>query len=319
MLAGCRPIRFARVYVPSTFASIARSCQCGNTKLFTSSLAVHARVQVHAQHCGQSRTWHASRLVRAVSAYSVATDGAVCSRDVRLPPGLYLVGTPIGNLEDLSVRALKVLQNANIILAEDTRHSRKLLNHYDIKAQMHSFHQHNEHGKQDKVCVAHLAQFVACLTVQSSQACNDVFEDSNEVQPLSLHACRCWNNWLKEHLWLSSVMQVTTCTCQSQPRSMLSIFDHLQRDKCPGRCYAGMPLISDPGSGLVAAAAAAGHQVIPIPGPSAFLLALVASGFNSARFTFAGFFPDKAKARQLELQKLAGDSLPASQVDLQKN
>ena len=72
------------------------------------------------------------------------------------------------------------------------------------------------------------------------------------------------------------------------------------------RC-AGMPLISDPGSGLVAAAAAAGHQVIPIAGPSAFLLALVASGLSSSRFTFVGFLPAKAKARKLELQKLAGD------------
>ena len=68
-----------------------------------------------------------------------------------------------------------------------------------------------------------------------------------------------------------------------------------------------MPLISDPGSGLVAAAAAAGHQVFPIAGPSAFLLALVASGLSSSRFTFVGFLPEKAKARKLELQKLAGE------------
>lgn len=68
-----------------------------------------------------------------------------------------------------------------------------------------------------------------------------------------------------------------------------------------------MPLVSDPGSGLVAAAVAAGHQVIPIAGPSAFLLALVASGLSSSRFTFVGFLPDKQKARRLELQKLAGD------------
>ena len=67
-----------------------------------------------------------------------------------------------------------------------------------------------------------------------------------------------------------------------------------------------MPLISDPGAGLVAAAAAAGHEVIPIAGPSAFLLALVASGLSSSRFTFVGFLPDKAKSRQLELQKMAG-------------
>jgi 16S rRNA (cytidine1402-2'-O)-methyltransferase len=71
-------------------------------------------------------------------------------------------------------------------------------------------------------------------------------------------------------------------------------------------CFAGMPLISDPGSGLVAAAAAAGYPVVPIAGPSAFLLALVASGLSSARFTFVGFLPDKPKHRQQELQDLAG-------------
>lgn len=73
----------------------------------------------------------------------------------------------------------------------------------------------------------------------------------------------------------------------------------------------GMPLISDPGSGLVAAAAAAGHRVIPIAGPSAFLLALVASGLSSTRFMFVGFLPDKAKRRQQQLQDLAGvDTFP---------
>ena len=68
----------------------------------------------------------------------------------------------------------------------------------------------------------------------------------------------------------------------------------------------GMPLISDPGSDLVAAAVAAGHAVVPIAGPSAFLLALVASGLSSGKFTFVGFLPDKAKRRQQELQSLAG-------------
>lgn len=70
--------------------------------------------------------------------------------------------------------------------------------------------------------------------------------------------------------------------------------------------HTGMPLISDPGSGLVQAAVAAGFQVIPVPGPSAFLLALVASGLPSTQFTFAGFLADKAKARQRQLQNLAG-------------
>ena len=73
--------------------------------------------------------------------------------DTLLDPGLYLVGTPIGNLEDLSVRALKVLQKATVILAEDTRHSRKLLNYYNISSRLYSFHQHNEHTKQAQVIV----------------------------------------------------------------------------------------------------------------------------------------------------------------------
>lgn len=71
-----------------------------------------------------------------------------------------------------------------------------------------------------------------------------------------------------------------------------------------------MPLISDPGSALVRAAVAAGYQVIPVPGPSAFLLALVASGLASTHFTFAGFLADKAKARQQQLQDLAGLAMP---------
>ena len=67
-----------------------------------------------------------------------------------------------------------------------------------------------------------------------------------------------------------------------------------------------MPLISDPGSALVRATLAAGYKVIPVPGPSAFLLALVASGLASSPFTFAGFLADKARLRQRQLQDLAG-------------
>lgn len=89
----------------------------------------------------------AGRLVAACS----TSQKAAFEHSSLLPPGLYLVGTPIGNLEDLSVRALKVLQTATVILAEDTRHSRKLLNHYNIDAHLHSFHQHNENSKQDRV------------------------------------------------------------------------------------------------------------------------------------------------------------------------
>ena len=82
---------------------------------------------------------------------------------------------------------------------------------------------------------------------------------------------------------------------------------HTDCDTRPSQGAAvGMPLISDPGSALVRAAVAAGYQVIPVPGPSAFLLALVASGLASTHFTFAGFLADKAKGRQQQLQDLAG-------------
>lgn len=70
-----------------------------------------------------------------------------------LAPGLYLVATPIGNLEDITLRALKVLQNVSAILAEDTRHSLKLLKHYGIDTRTYSFHEHNERDKEDKVQV----------------------------------------------------------------------------------------------------------------------------------------------------------------------
>ena len=85
------------------------------------------------------------------STVPAANSGAQGADDAPLEPGLYLVGTPIGNLDDLSVRALKILQTATVILAEDTRHSRKLLNHYGIRSYLHSFHQHNEHSKQARV------------------------------------------------------------------------------------------------------------------------------------------------------------------------
>jgi 16S rRNA (cytidine1402-2'-O)-methyltransferase len=68
-----------------------------------------------------------------------------------LAPGLYLVGTPIGNLEDITLRALRVLQDSHAILAEDTRHSGKLLHFYGITTRLHSFHAHNEKAKEEQV------------------------------------------------------------------------------------------------------------------------------------------------------------------------
>lgn len=232
MLAAVRQFRVVRAYntTAQTLSKISttRQCRCKKVQPQSASIQFLGR-QAVPQWAQQLR----SRSFSAV-ALTEASDLTASRADDVLAPGLYLVGTPIGNLEDLSVRALKILQNATVILAEDTRHSRKLLNHYGIKSHMYSFHQHNEYSKQNKVL---------------------------------------------EQL--------------SQGASVAVISD------------AGMPLISDPGSGLVAAAAAAGYPVVPIAGPSAFLLALVASGLSSTRFTFVGFLPDKPKHRQQELQDLA--------------
>ena len=151
---------------------------------------------------------------------------------------LYLVFTPIGNLEDITLRALRVLKEADIIAAEDTRHTRKLLEHYQIQRPLISLHEHNE--------TARIQGLLARLTSGESIA--------------------------------------------------------LVSD-------AGAPTISDPGYQLVRAAIQAGFQPIPIPGPSAFLAALTASGLPTDRFFFLGCPPRKRKARRellVSLQKEPG-------------
>jgi 16S rRNA (cytidine1402-2'-O)-methyltransferase len=139
---------------------------------------------------------------------------------------LYLVSTPIGNLGDMSHRAVEVLSSAALVIAEDTRHSRRLLDHYRIETPLSSYHEHNE-AKETPRLVARL----------------------------------------------------------QRGDSIALISD------------AGTPLISDPGSRLVAAAVAAGLPVVPIPGASAVMAALVASGMSLERFTFFGFLPRKGKDR----------------------
>ena len=146
---------------------------------------------------------------------------------------LFLVFTPIGNLEDITLRALRVLREADTIAAEDTRHTGKLLAHYGIKKPLISLHEHNE--------AARIQNILARLAAGESVA--------------------------------------------------------LVSD-------AGAPTISDPGHRLVRAAIEAGHQPIPIPGPSALLAALTASGLPGDRFTFVGFPPRKARARAALLQTL---------------
>ncbi|EFN54442.1 hypothetical protein CHLNCDRAFT_25140 [Chlorella variabilis] len=147
----------------------------------------------------------------------------------------YIVSTPIGNLEDVTLRALRVLRTASLVLAEDTRHTRQLFSRYDIHTRLESFHQHNERQKEAMV-LRQLQQGAAIALV----------------------------------------------------------------------CDAGTPAINDPGADLVAAAAAANVRVIPVPGPSAVLAAVVASGLPTQQFLYCGFTAPKAGARQKQLSKLAG-------------
>ena len=148
---------------------------------------------------------------------------------------LVLVATPIGNLGDLSPRAVETLRAADIVCCEDTRHTRKLLSHADIRVErLMAVHQHNE----------------------ASQAVSVV-------------------RWLDE----GKVVAVVT--------------------------DAGLPGISDPGERLVAAAAAAGHIVEVVPGPSAVTAALVVSGLPTERFSFEAFLPRKGAERARRLAAVA--------------
>lgn len=149
-----------------------------------------------------------------------------------LPGCLYIVATPIGNLEDITLRALNTLKTADLVLAEDTRLSRRLLAHYDIPTPLLSCHEHNE------------------------------IERTPELL-----------RYLREG------------------RNLALISD------------AGTPAVSDPGYRLVKAAAAAGFKVVPIPGPSAAITAVSASGLPSNNFAFVGFVPKKDKARHDFLDK----------------
>jgi 16S rRNA (cytidine1402-2'-O)-methyltransferase len=147
---------------------------------------------------------------------------------------LYLVATPIGNLEDITYRAVRILSEADLIACEDTRQTRKLLDHYGIAKPTVSYHEHNESERA--------AELVERIRAGATVA--------------------------------------------------------LVSD-------AGMPLVSDPGYRLVRAAVEAGIPVVPIPGPSAVLSALAASGLPTDAFHFAGFLPSKPIQRQKMLEALA--------------
>ena len=154
---------------------------------------------------------------------------------------LFVVSTPIGNMGDFSFRAVEVLRGAALILAEDTRHSRHLLQRYEIPTALESYHEHNE-AKMTPVVVHRLQQ-------------------GSDVALIS---------------------------------------------------DAGTPLLSDPGARLVRAVADAGLSVIPVPGASALLAALVASAIDADRFTFFGFLPRKGRERTDALQAVA--TLPHTAV-----
>ncbi|XP_026393614.1 uncharacterized protein LOC113288710 [Papaver somniferum] len=147
-----------------------------------------------------------------------------------LKSGLYLVSTPIGNLEDITLRALRILRSANVILTEDTRHSGKLLHHYNIKTSLLSYHKFNEHQREKAI-----------------------LERLREGDIVAL------------------------------------ISD------------AGTPGISDPGTELAKLCVSEKIPVIPIPGPSALLTALCASGLSTEEFSFVGFLPKQAGTRRERL------------------
>jgi 16S rRNA (cytidine1402-2'-O)-methyltransferase len=158
-----------------------------------------------------------------------------------LAPGLYLVGTPIGNLEDITLRAVRVLKEADLIACEDTRQTQKLLNHYGIVTKTTSYHEHNEMTRAPE------------LVVELEQG--------------------------------ARIALVTD---------------------------AGMPGISDPGFRLISLAIRHKIPVVPIPGASAFLSALVASGLPTDSFRFSGFLPAKRGQRRQVLESVK-DS-PRTQV-----
>jgi len=146
---------------------------------------------------------------------------------------LYVIGTPIGNLEDISLRALRLLKEADKIACEDTRHTKKLLDHYDIHKPLVSYHEHNEMTRAPEL-----------------------------------------------------------------------VLDLEQGAKIALVTDAGTPLVSDPGFRLVALCVRHKIPVVPIPGPSAVLAALSASGIPAAEFVFAGFLPSRAGERRRALERL---------------
>jgi len=149
------------------------------------------------------------------------------------PACLYLVATPIGNLEDITLRALRILKEVDQIACEDTRHTQKLLNHYGIQKPLISYHEHNELTRAPELVLA--------------------MEQGAQIALVS---------------------------------------------------DAGVPLVSDPGYRLVTLSLRHHLPVVPIPGPSALLAALSASGLPNDEFLFAGFLPARSGERRRALERL---------------
>jgi 16S rRNA (cytidine1402-2'-O)-methyltransferase len=153
---------------------------------------------------------------------------------------LYVVATPIGNLEDITLRALRVLREAGLIAAEDTRKTMRLLSHYDIHTPMESYHRHSSPARRDHILRRLETEDVALVS------------------------------------------------------------------------EAGMPGVSDPGQDLISAAITAGFPVVPVPGASALLSALVISGLPTDRFLFLGFLPRVKSDRRKALASVA--SVPSTLI-----
>ena len=154
-----------------------------------------------------------------------------------MPGVLYLVATPIGNLEDITYRAVRTLREVDLIACEDTRHTRRLLDHYEIARPLISYHEHNEQARAEELVGKLLAGTNVALVSD-----------------------------------------------------------------------AGMPLVSDPGYRVAAAAIRAGISVVPIPGPSAVITALAAAGLATDAFYFGGFLPAKSGQRSRALESLRGQT-----------
>jgi 16S rRNA (cytidine1402-2'-O)-methyltransferase len=156
------------------------------------------------------------------------------SKNPSAPAGcLYLVGTPIGNLEDITLRALRILKEVDQIACEDTRHTQKLLTHYDIHKPLVSYHEHNELTRAPELVLS--------------------LEQGAKIALVS---------------------------------------------------DAGMPLVSDPGHRLVTLCLRHKIPVVPIPGPSALLASLSASGLPNEEFLFVGFLPARTGERRRALERL---------------